>query len=90
MNLIDITPEERLSFWAKIDRKGPNDCWLWKASLTTNGYGQLTYRGTSQRAHRFMYELLNGEIGSVDVAIDILTRMSADQVPKSANPIASK
>jgi len=27
-----FTEQESARFWAKIDRKGPNDCWLWTAS----------------------------------------------------------
>ena len=26
-------------FWSKVDIKGPDECWLWKAALTGHGYG---------------------------------------------------
>lgn len=30
------TPEER--FWEKVNKDGPNGCWVWTAG-TTRGYG---------------------------------------------------
>jgi hypothetical protein len=37
---IPATLEER--FWLHVDKSGgPNACWLWTASLTSNGYGQI-------------------------------------------------
>ena len=28
-------------FWNKVERKGPDDCWNWKAFLNPKGYGQF-------------------------------------------------
>lgn len=34
--------QERVQrFWAKVDIKGPEDCWLWLASVTSKGYGSF-------------------------------------------------
>jgi hypothetical protein len=33
------TTEER--FWAKVDRRGPDECWPWVGSRQQDGYGQL-------------------------------------------------
>lgn len=34
--------EERIArFWAKVDIKGPDDCWLWTATVTSKGYGSF-------------------------------------------------
>jgi len=51
-----MTIEER--FWSKVDKRGPDDCWEWKASLGRGGYGHFwpTRRKTMQ-AHRMAYEL---------------------------------
>lgn len=48
-------------FWAKVDKNGPDGCWIWTAS-TVNGYGQFGSGGRTVRAHRFAYELLIGPI----------------------------
>jgi hypothetical protein len=44
-------------FWAKVNKKGPEDCWEWKASKRSKGYGQLTVNGERWSAHRFSYKL---------------------------------
>jgi hypothetical protein len=28
-------------FWTKVQRAGPDECWLWTASVTGSGYGQI-------------------------------------------------
>lgn len=55
------TLEER--FWAKVDKRGPDDCWLWTAATNQLGYGQIG-TGSTQRlmAHRCSYELAYGPI----------------------------
>lgn len=49
-------------FWNKVNRAGPDACWLWKASLGTNGYGLIGVNGRTVTASRFAYELANGPI----------------------------
>jgi len=39
-----------------------NDCWLWRGSLTSSGYGITTREGITQVAHRYVYRLLVSEI----------------------------
>ncbi len=36
-------------------------CWLW-GGPTTHGYGYLSIKGKSYRAHRYSYKIYNGEI----------------------------
>lgn len=53
-------------FWAKVDRRGDDECWPWMGSLNQAGYGQL-WGGKDDdrwwlRAHRVAYELLVGPI----------------------------
>lgn len=42
-------------FWAKVDRRGPDECWPWKGA-TTHGYGYMKVRRDGKRiaigAHR--------------------------------------
>jgi hypothetical protein len=54
------SPEER--FWEKVDRKGPNECWLWTAGALSAGYGSFHYNGTFIGAHRFAWIVTNGPI----------------------------
>ena len=51
------TPYEA-RFWAKVEKNGPTDCWLWIASKSRDGYGMFEMRG----AHRVAYEMLVGPI----------------------------
>lgn len=49
-------------FWEKVDRRGPDECWMWTASRRALGYGQIRIGGKSRKAHRVAYELANGPI----------------------------
>lgn len=49
-------------FWAKVNRKGPQGCWLWTASVTGRGYGQMWNGSTKVATHRFSWELAHGPI----------------------------
>lgn len=54
-----VTPEER--FWAKVDVRGPNECWPWLASRFGKGqYGHFWANGKHIYAHRYSYFLANG------------------------------
>jgi len=60
---IKNTLEERL--WKYINKRGPNDCWLWTASLNAYGYGQIQSEGKNRkplRASRVVYSLTKGPI----------------------------
>lgn len=54
-NKPDPTIAERL--WAKVDKRGPDDCWNWLGALSNRGYGAIFYKGADQPAHRVMMEL---------------------------------
>lgn len=50
-------------FWEKVDKRGPNECWLWRGAIGRHGYGNLgSGTGRTLRAHRFSYELAHGAI----------------------------
>jgi len=66
-NYVRGTMEE--SFWSKVDKRDPDDCWEWQASLDTRGYGNFgvprndgTGRYIMQRAHRRAWEFTNGPL----------------------------
>lgn len=52
-------------FWAKVNRRGPDECWLWAGSITGVGYGDIFVgpeQGVRETAHRVSWELHNGKI----------------------------
>lgn len=49
-------------FWSKVDKRGPDECWNWTASLWGGGYGQFMRKG-SRYAHHVSWELTNGSRG---------------------------
>ena len=49
-------------FWAKVDKRGPDECWPWTGSHETGGYGLSSHSGRVFRAHRVSYELNSGPI----------------------------
>jgi hypothetical protein len=48
-------------FWPKVDRRGPNECWLWQSSRS-RGYGTIFAWGRPQYAHRIAYALQRGPV----------------------------
>lgn len=59
-NTRNMPPEDR--FWLKV--KKTDGCWEWQGARTQNGkgYGVLTIDKKSVIAHRFSWELVNGDI----------------------------
>lgn len=50
-------------YWAKVDRRGPDECWPWLSSRNPKGYGVMSDgHRSSQPAHRFGYVLAHGPI----------------------------
>lgn len=47
-------------FWAKVTTSG--DCWLWTASMTTDGAGQFWLGTRNRRAYQITYEWLVGPV----------------------------
>lgn len=48
------------AFWAKVDVKGPQDCWLWKGRRDPEGYGKVNFQGRTLRVHRLAFFLSGG------------------------------
>jgi hypothetical protein len=53
-------------FWSLVDKDDPNGCWLYKGTLSFEGYGYVNIgagvRRKQWQAHRFAWSLLKGEI----------------------------
>ena len=52
----------RERFWAKVDVRGPNECWLWEANKNKQGYGRFWDGHRKRRSHRVAYNLCFGPI----------------------------
>lgn len=54
------TKNTKESIEARLDKTG--DCWEWTGSVTTSGYGRVSYKGFEGCVHRYMYEWHVGPI----------------------------
>lgn len=72
---------------SKVDKNGPNGCWLWTASIKAEGYGQVRRPdGRTGYAHRVVYELLVGPIPE-GLELDHLCRVRACVNPEHLEPV---
>lgn len=71
-------PEKR--FWAKVEKRGDNECWHWKGATHERGYGEFWMDRKRQRAPRVAYLLTVGEIPE-----GLVVRHSCDN-PPCVNP----
>lgn len=53
-----MIPIER--FWSKVNKT--DDCWIWVAGLSPDGYGKFKSGGRTYRSTRFLWAHLHGEI----------------------------
>jgi hypothetical protein len=61
---VNLTPAQAARFWAKVQRRGPTDCWPWVGTKNHHGYGRPYDPRTGRliRAHRVIWELTFGPI----------------------------
>jgi hypothetical protein len=55
-----MTDEER--FFSKVDKRGFDECWIWKAASSPNGYGKFYLNRIWSTAHRASYEMFVGSV----------------------------
>lgn len=65
-------------FLDKVDKT--DSCWIWNAALFKTGYGAFSFKSKPVKAHRYIYEVYNGEIDSTQHVLH-----SCDN-PKCVNP----
>ena len=81
-----LRPSRIERFWAKF-RRDPNGCWAWTAALTYEGHPTFgAGPGVTNRAHRFIYELLVEPIPP-GYALDHLCRNRACVNPCHLEPV---
>lgn len=47
-------------FWMKVDKRGPDECWPWIASLDSKGYGQIYIGGKKNLMGHSVSMMLHG------------------------------
>ncbi|NBO56560.1 MAG: HNH endonuclease [Actinobacteria bacterium] len=75
---------------ADLDRfrthvRSDGDCWVWTAHRDSRGYGKFKVNGRKERAHRWIYEALHGELPE-SVFLDHLCRNTACVRPSHLEP----
>jgi hypothetical protein len=60
--LLVVQEDAKARFWAKVDRRGPDECWLWQGGLgsTGTGYGRVNIARRSRPATQIAWEIENG------------------------------
>ena len=71
-----------IRLWAKIDKAGPDDCWVWTAARDRKNYGVVSAGGKKGAlyAHRAVYE---DAVGPIPPGLHILHRCDN---PPCCNP----
>lgn len=75
--------------WDKFELDDSDKCWIWTASITTGGYGQINSGGCDGHplvAHRATYELVFGSIPD-GLQLDHLCRNRACVNPWHLEPV---
>lgn len=49
-------------FWARVDKREPNECWEWQAGIDKDGYGKLSVNRKDWKAHRFSWMTSYGNV----------------------------
>lgn len=66
---LTLTEKEATRFWKKVDRRGPDECWEWKAHSIPYGYGHFRLRGKIARAHRVSFQIHHRILGINECAL---------------------
>lgn len=61
-----LTDELRAHFEARVDRRGPDECWPWTGHIIRSGYGSINLKsvGGNFIASRLSYYIAHGELST--------------------------
>jgi hypothetical protein len=57
----------------KTHVRAEGECWVWTGRINKGGYGEFKHGGEKHKAHRWIWETLNGVLPS-EIVIDHLCR----------------
>lgn len=57
---MQLTARQLKNFWAKVDKKGGDECWLWIGGTDRRGYGLISFNNKMYRAPRISILLHTG------------------------------
>lgn len=60
--LPNVAPQDAERFWSNVDKRGPDECWSWTASINArrDGYGRFWIKRVEYRTNRMAYWLHYG------------------------------
>lgn len=73
-------------FWPKVSGGSYEECWLWTAHISPQGYGQFRFGGRAVCAHRWAYEAMVADIPE-GLHLDHLCRVPACVNPYHLDPV---
>lgn len=83
----DLTIER---FWSKVDKSaGPDECWLWNASLSAKGYAYFWCNRKVTYGHRVSYMIAKGAILE-EMMVDHICRNRACVNPIHLRQVTSR
>lgn len=82
---LPVKPTFLERFWSHVDRRGPDECWVWTGGNNGRGYGKFD----GQYAHRIAYEDLADLIPD-GTELDHLCRVHACVNPAHLEPVSHR
>lgn len=73
-------------FWAKVDRRDPDECWEWTGARNPSGHGRFAPHHKNTPAHRWAYEALVGPVPADRPHLDHLCEHPWCVNPKHLEP----
>jgi hypothetical protein len=59
---VKLSELDLIRFWSKIDVRGPEECWPWKATVNRSGHGRFFLNGKLESAHRVAFFIHHGKL----------------------------